>query len=919
MDTFGYEGNSSLLPLTSLTSFSSQTRRQKIRRFHPDRQRVIQEIEIAGSRIHQRVSYPDWLANVVVVPKKRANGECVDYTNLNNACPKDSFPLPRIDQIVDSTSGQGMLSFLDAFSGYHQIPMSPDDEEKTAFITPHGLYCYKVMPFGLKNAGATYQRLMTKIFKPLIGPRSRYTLTISWLKAKLESSISSIYKKFFLLRKYDMKLNPSKCAFGVSAGNFWDLCDTKSWNQGWTDNCQNALERIKHCLMHPPILSSPIPKEKLYMYLAVSEWAISAALFRCPSPKEQKPVYYVSRALADVETRYSKMELTALALRSAAQKLRPYFQAHPVIVLTDQPLRSILHKPDLTGRMLQWAIELSEFGIEFQPRLSKKGQVMADFVLEYSRRPNQHHESSEQEWWTLRVDGASRSSGSGVGLVLQSPTGEHLEQAIRLGFSASNNEAEYEAILSGLDLALALSVSKLRIYSDSQLVLPPSHQRSHSLPIHVQANPSVAENSTCNTIEANQTDDQEWTHDIAEYLRTGTLPEDLNKRTKSGCSCPFHPDWGHLYKRSFTGPYLRCLGHSEAQYVLAELHEGICGNHTGGRSLAHRAHSQGYYWPTMKKDAAAYVQKCDKCQRYAPIPHMPSAALKSVSGPWPFAQWGMDIVGPLPAAPAQKKFLLVATDYFSKWVEAEAYASIKDKDVTKFVWKNIVCRFGIPQIIIADNGPQFDSIAFRNFCSELNIRNSYSTPRYPQSNGQAEATNKTLINALKKRLEQAKGKWVEELPGVLWAYRTTPGRPTGNTPFALTYGMDAVIPTEIGLPTIRTDAAKQKDANTELGRNLDWADEVRESASIRMADYQQRASAHYNRKVRPRNFKNGTLVLRKVFENTAEVGAGKFQANWEGPYIVSKANENGAYHLQKLDGTPLLRPWNVFNLKQYYQ
>ncbi|RVW17142.1 hypothetical protein CK203_075996 [Vitis vinifera] len=167
-----------------------------------------------------------------------------------------------------------------------------------------------------------------------------------------------------------------------------------------------------------------------------------------------------------------------------------------------------------------------------------------------------------------------------------------------------------------------------------------------------------------------------------------------------------------------------------------------------------------------------------------------------------FCTMGHGYSGTPPTAPAQKKFLLVATDYFSKWVEAEAYASIKDKDVT--------------------------NIAFRNFCSELNIRNSYSTPRYPQSNGQAEATNKTLITALKKRLEQAKGKWVEELPGVLWAYRTTPGRPTGNTPFALAYGMDAVIPTEIGLPTIRTDAAKQNDANTEIGRNLDWADEVRE-------------------------------------------------------------------------------------------
>ena len=128
-------------------------------------------------------------------------------------------------------------------------------------------------------------------------------------------------------------------------------------------------------------------------------------------------------------------------------------------------------------------------------------------------------------------------------------------------------------------------------------------------------------------------------------------------------------------------------------------------NYSGGRFLAHRAHSQGYYWPTMKKDAAAYVKKCDKCQRHAPIPHVPSETLKPISGPWPFTQWGMDIVGPLPPPPAQKKFLLVATNYFSKWVEAEAYASIKDKDVTKFMWKNIICRFGIPQTIIADNGP----------------------------------------------------------------------------------------------------------------------------------------------------------------------------------------------------------------------
>ncbi|RVW32255.1 Transposon Ty3-I Gag-Pol polyprotein [Vitis vinifera] len=210
-------------PVTLNVQFSV-TRPQKIRRFHPDRQKVIRnEIDkLLESGFIREVAYPDWLANVVVVPKKEGKWRvCVDYTNLNNACPKDSFPLPRIDQIVDSTAGQGMLSFLDAFSGYHQIPMSPADEEKTAFITPHGLYCYKVMSFGLKNAGATYQRLMTKIFKPLIGHTVEVYIDDIVVKSKTrEEHVLHLQEVFHLLRKYDMKLNPSKCAFGVSVGKF---------------------------------------------------------------------------------------------------------------------------------------------------------------------------------------------------------------------------------------------------------------------------------------------------------------------------------------------------------------------------------------------------------------------------------------------------------------------------------------------------------------------------------------------------------------------------------------------------------------------------------------------------------------------------------------------------------------------------
>ena len=151
----------------------------------------------------------------------------------------------------------------------------------------------------------------------------------------------------------------------------------------------------------------------------------------------------------------------------------------------------------------------------------------------------------------------------------------------------------------------------------------------------------------------------------------------------------------------------------------------------------------------------------------------------------------MDIVGPFPKAIGNKRYLLVGIDYFTKWVEAEPLANIRDLDVKKFVWKNTVTHFGVPHSLISDNGLQFDSKAFRRYCCELKITNKYFTPAYPQGNGQAEAVNKVIVNGLKKRLDDAKGRWVEELPHVLWTYRITPHRSTRETPFSMTYGAEA--------------------------------------------------------------------------------------------------------------------------------
>ena len=197
----------------------------------------------------------------------------------------------------------------------------------------------------------------------------------------------------------------------------------------------------------------------------------------------------------------------------------------------------------------------------------------------------------------------------------------------------------------------------------------------------------------------------------------------------------------------------------------------------------------------------------------------------------------MDIVGPFPKVLENKKYLLVGTNYFIKWVEAEPLTNIKDVDVKRFIWKNIVTRFGVPYTLISDNGFQFNSKAFRKYCCDLRIKNRYSTPAYLQRNGQAEAVNKVIVSGLKKRLDDTKGRWVEELLHVLWTYRTTPRRSTEETPFSITYRAEAIIPLETGFPTLRTNAFTLDGNNGLLEKSLDLIEERKENAMVQLVYY----------------------------------------------------------------------------------
>ena len=320
-----------------------------------------------------------------------------------------------------------------------------------------------------------------------------------------------------------------------------------------------------------------------------------------------------------------------------------------------------------------------------------------------------------------------------------------------------------------------------------------------------------------------------WIDHIWDYLVEGTLPSDPNEASKLRArSARFTVHRGTLYKQGFSTPILKYVGKEDANYILREVHEGICSNHIGARTLVRKTLRQGYYWPTMLKDAIELVRKCKACQEHAKISHLPSKPLTLVTSPWPFQQWGLDILGPLPIGRGNYKFIIMAVDYFTKWVKVEPSATITEQKVRNFVWRSIICRFGIPRSLVSDNGKQFDNPKFRDFCAQLGIKNYYSSPAHPQSNGQAEVTIRTLKAALKTKLEDLKGKWVEYLLEVLWAHRAMRKSVTRETPFALAFGTEAVAHVEVGLKSPRIEFASTKHNKEVLRLNLDLLEEKRE-------------------------------------------------------------------------------------------
>jgi hypothetical protein len=371
---------------------------------------------------------------------------------------------------------------------------------------------------------------------------------------------------------------------------------------------------------------------------------------------------------------------------------------------------------------------------------------------------------------------------------------------------------------------------------------------------------------------------------------------------------------GELYKHGVCSPLLKCLSRTEGIELMKEIHAGLCGCHIGSRPLLGKVFRQGFYWPKAASDAADLVQKCENYQKCARDQKQPSSLTQLIHPSWPLQRWGLDLLGPLPPAQGNLKYVVVAVEYFSKWIEAKPLATITSVTVQKFFWQNIVYRFGVPKAITVDNGTQFDAEAFKNFCDQIGTKIHFASVRHPESNGLVERANGIIMTGIMKLIfNQPRGKWPEELIKVVWSHNTTTSRSTGFTPFKLLFGDEAITPEEAKAGSIRTVASTEDEADYSVAKDAIEGTRLQDVENINK--YQAETIKWCDRKVRLKNIKPGHLVLRRVVNPDT---VGKLQLKWEGPFLVVSSSRPGSYRLKDMDGNNIPKSWNADELRRYY-
>ncbi|UYV62287.1 hypothetical protein LAZ67_2000001 [Cordylochernes scorpioides] len=837
--------------------------RQRPYRVSPAERRVIQsEVEKMMETKIIRPSSSPWASPVILVRKKDGSLRfCVDYRRLNKITKKDVYPLPRIDDALDTLSGSRYFSTMDMRSGYWQIEVDDKDREKTAFITPDGLYEFNVMPFGLCNAPATFERMIDNVLRGL-----KWDMCLCYLDdivvygSTFKEHLTRLYKVLRCIQQAGLCLNYKKCHFasrqitilGHVVNEFGtqpdpekvkaivhfpkprNISETRSFlglssyyrrfiksyaNKSrplnsllkkdekfiWGEEQDESFRILKQELGSSPVLGHFIEGAETHVHTDASGYGLGAVLVQIQNDAE-RPIAYASRTLTKAEKNYSTTEKECLAVVWALGKFRPYLYGRPFTVVTDHhSLCWLVGLKDPSGRLARWALKLQEYDINI---VYKSGRKHKD------------------------ADCLSRSPLA--------------------------DTAEIEGHITSIQ-DIAEEQSK-----DPHLV----------------------------------------------GIREKLANENLKGYQMIG---------GVLYKKNYDPegkPWLLVVPKQMRHEILKDVHDTPMAGHLGFAKTYDRVRKR-FYWPGLYRTVSQYIAHCKECQRRKGVPQKPPGLLVPIPPTTsPFQKIGIDYLGRFPISHTGNRWIIVATDYLTRFAITKAAATAEATELATFLIEDVILKHGAPREIITDRGRNFMSQTIREINNLNGTIHRFTTAYHPQTNGLTERLNKTLTDMISMYVDVDQKNWDNILPYVTFAYNTARQETTGYSPFFLVHGREVETPLDSILPYQPAGTAEDY-----VGHLVTNAEDARMLARLNILQAQSKDKERYDKKHQEVTYKEGDLVW--VFTPVRTVGLSeKLLKRYFGPYRVIRKISSVNYQVEGVTNTRRRRKTqdivHVVRMKPYH-
>ena len=776
-----------------------------------------------------RESTSPFASPIVIVPKK--GGEmrfCIDYRKLNDITIKDRYPLPRIDDTIDSLSGAKLFSTLDLFSGYWQIEIEPLDQHKTSFICEFGQFEFVRMPFGLTNAPATFQRFMNHIFRKHLNLFVLvYLDDIIIFSRSIEDHVNHLNEVFKILKEAGLRLKLSKCHFAKNQINylghvisdqgvapdpnktssianfpqprnvkelqsFLGLANyyrkyikafaekahplttltRKNYQWNWGDEQARAFNCIKDSLLTKPILGYPDFSKEFIVHTDASNFGVGAVLSQLQRPlhsaddSHEVAIAYASKHLTETQMKWSTTEKEAYAIIHGVSAFRPYLYGTKFLVITDhRALQWLMSKSESTGRLARWALKLQEYNIEIGYRAGKNHQN-ADSL---SRRP---------------------------------------KNIISTVFSVIDDWKEAQT----RDEYCAEILTKLNNKDESV--------RQYDF--------NFSKNGLLSTLD-------------------GKIVVPLCKKKE----------------------------------ILELNHDHKLAGHLGITKTLKRIRDR-YFWPSAETDITNYIKNCLICNKRKALNKCnkaPMQPIKVTNKIW--HTLAMDIVGPITESYNGNKYILVVSEYTTRYVMTMAMENQTAKTVAKHFVYEVLLKYGAPENVLTDQGRNFLSSLISEICVQFNIKQIRTTAYHPQTDGLVERFNRTMVDMLATFVHNNPEKWDEYLPFITLAYNSSIHTSTKYSPFYLLFGREPSLATDLDTP-LRYRAIE--DENNVISQQ--WHEALK-IANSNLANAQKGQKTYYDRNSSEKTYNLNDKVLLKLHEIP-----GKFNMKWDGPFkIIEKISK----------------------------